>query len=203
MKSLIICVFITISISAFSQDMESSLKEIDSYVDSVNTIIMNSSGLQGEVFCNSINTKRNVRAIGLQNTEINFYFMQKEDSVYENENDVMFIPQYNPPLKIQIEYNIAASQTENISYYYNKAGALVFYHRMSEGAYGSFWQRCWFDNNILIKIMKDESSNIKTNDEITGKPQHEDLVDGDNIKETASIYLKEYYNLFELEMLDK
>ena len=127
--------------------------------------------------------------------------MQKEDSVYDDGNEVKFIPQYNPPLKIQSEYNIAASQMEYYSYYFDNTGKLIFYLEISNGEYGSSKKLFWFDNMKLIRAENYGASDLNTKKD--GILKDEDFKEAERIKTKADNYLKEYYNLFKIELLDK
>ena len=147
MKALVILLFF-IQIPIFSQNSETIIKELNSYADSVENLIKNSTGAPGEVYSISVNTIRNVRAIGVQETKITYYFFQKDDSVYEDsDGTAYFIPQYNPPLLVMVEYNIANSQKVVARYYIN--GDNNLYNIISTGAYGNSNRSFWFGSNDL------------------------------------------------------
>lgn len=201
MKIISINIILLFTISNFSQTNENKIQSINNYTDSIDNAINNSIGYPGEIFCNTITTKRNVRAIGMQETKINFYFMQKEDSVYDDGNEVQFIPQYNPPLKIQTEYNIAASQMEYSSYYFDISGAIIYYLRISNGEYGTSKEYYWFDDMKLIKTEKYDANELKKKKDRTLKEK--DFKEAEKINTKADIYITEYYNLFKIEILDK
>lgn len=201
MKSIILTIVLIFTSIASSQTNEDKVESIQIYADSIDNAISNSSGYPGEIFCNTINMKRNVRAIGMQETKINFYYIQKEDSVYEDGNGVKFIPQYNPPLKIQSEYNIAASQMDYISYYFDNSGALIYYLRISLGEYGTTKECYWFENMKLTRTEKYDANELKKKKDRTLKEK--DFEEAKEIKFKATLYLAEYYNLFLVETLDK
>ncbi len=203
MKSIAVTLVLFITFSDFSQTNDNNVKSIQIFSDSIDNIINNSTGFPGEVFCNTITMKRNVRVIGMQDTKISFYYMQKEDSVYDDGKIVQFIPQYNPPLKIHIEYNIAASQMEYYSYYFDNSGKLIYYLWISNGEYGSSKKQYWFDNFKLLKIegfkAHDKGSVINKTGNFTVDEQKSAL----EIMENAVSYVEEYYNLFKIELIDK
>ena len=81
MKITIILLFL-VQLTVFSQNDEKIIKELNTYADSVENLIKSTTGASGEVYSISINTIRNVRAIGVQETKITYFFFQKDDSVY-------------------------------------------------------------------------------------------------------------------------
>jgi hypothetical protein len=197
-----IIVLIMIFSQSFCQNNDEKIGNIDNYCDSLDCAIENSSGLPGEIFCNKTVTKRNVRAIGMQETEIRFYFIQKEDSVYEDGNTVRFIQQHYPPLKIQILYNIAASQNVIVSYYFTP-GSLNYYSYKSGGAYGNEEKLFWFDSGQLLKAEWHEDRGNKLKHEMEEPYTLQDKQIAEKILKNSS-ELNELYNvLFRAETIDK
>lgn len=134
MKSFFFIVLISFTSLVFCQKNEEKIKPVFNYADSLDNIIMDFDSIPGNIMSNTVSIMRNERAIGMQYTKITFFYMQKEDSLVDSGNEVLFYPVYNPPVKITIEYNIAASQNVNISYYfYDK---YIYYSFKSTGDYG-------------------------------------------------------------------
>jgi hypothetical protein len=201
MKTAIFLLFL-VQISIYSQNDEKIINGLNTYADSVNNLIKNSSGSPGEVYSNSVTVQRNVRAIGMQNTKITFYYFQKDDSVYEDsEGVVYFIPQYNLPLMVMVEYNIANSQTVVARYYMN--GDNNLYNIISTGAYGNSNRSFWFGKNDLKKFeersARDEMGVIIE----SGKFSKTIYSEGINILDRFNDYKKLYYDIFEIEYKDK
>lgn len=201
MKALVILLFF-VQIPIFSQNDELIVKELNSYTDSVDNLIRNSTGAPGEVYNISVNTIRNVRAIGIQETKITYFFFQKDDSVYEDsDGTAYFIPLYNPPLMVMVEYNIANSQTVAARYYLN--GENNLYNIISTGAYGNSNRTFWFGNNDLKRFeersARDEMGVIIESGKFSKDIYNESLNILDNIKD----YRKLYYDIFEIEHKDK
>lgn len=201
MKALVILLFF-IQIPIFSQNSETIIKELNSYADSVENLIKNSTGAPGEVYSISVNTIRNVRAIGVQETKITYYFFQKDDSLYEDsDGTAYFIPQYNPPLLVMVEYNIANSQKVVARYYIN--GDNNLYNIISTGAYGNSNRSFWFGSNDL-KRFEERSARDEMGVMIeTGKFSKNIYNEGVNILDNFSDYTKLYYDIFKIEYKDK
>lgn len=201
MKALVILLFF-IQIPIFSQNSETIIKELNSYADSVENLIKNSTGAPGEVYSISVNTIRNVRAIGVQETKITYYFFQKDDSVYEDsDGTAYFIPQYNPPLLVMVEYNIANSQTVVARYYIN--GDNNLYNIISTGAYGNSNRSFWFGSNDLKRFeersARDEMGVIIESGKFSKSIYSESL----NILDNLNDYKKLYYDILAIEHKDK
>ncbi len=201
MKTLLILLFFT-QITVFSQYDEKIIKELNSYADSVEKQIKNSTGAPGEIYSISVNTVRNVRAIGIQETKITYFFFQKDDSVYEDsDGTAYFIPLYNPPLMVMVEYNIANSQTVVSRYYLN--GENNLYNIISTGGYGNSNRSFWFGKNDLKRFeersARDEMGVIIE----TGKFSKDIYNEGVNILDNFSDYTKLYYDILKIEYKDK
>lgn len=201
MKALVILLFF-IQIPIFSQNSETIIKELNSYADSVENLIKNSTGAPGEVYSISVNTIRNVRAIGVQETKITYYFFQKDDSVYEDsDGTAYFIPQYNPPLLVMVEYNIANSQKVVARYYIN--GDNNLYNIISIGAYGNSNRSFWFGSNDLKRFeersARDEMGVMIESGKFSKSIYSESL----NILDNLNDYKKLYYDILAIEHKDK
>lgn len=201
MKTAILFLFFYTSL-IYSQINEKIINDLNSYADSVNNLISNSSGAPGEVFSNTVTVQRNVRAIGMQNTKITYYYFQKDDSVYEDKDGtVYFIPQYYPPLMVMVEYNIANSQTVVAKYYMNGVNNLYIIN--SKGAYGNSNRSFWFEGNSLLKFeersARDEMGVIVEYDKFSMEIYNESL----NILDRLNDYKKLHYDIFDIEHKDK
>ncbi|MEO8512738.1 MAG: hypothetical protein ABI543_04210 [Ignavibacteria bacterium] len=201
MKTAIITLFL-IHFSVFSQTDEKSINDLNLFAESINTLINNSSGAPGEIYKNTVNVQRNVRAIGMQDTRITFYYFQKDDSVYmDSEDAVQFIPQYNPPLMVMVEYNIGSSQTVVARYYVN--GDSYLYNFISTGAYGNMNRTYWFDKNDLKRFeersARDEMGVIIE----AGTFSKSTYSDGLLVLDKIADYKKLYYEIFDIEYKDK
>ncbi len=201
MKTIIILLFL-VQFQVFTQNEETVVERLNSYADSVENLIKNTTGAPGEVYSISINTIRNVRAIGVQETKITYYFFQKDDSVYEDsEGTAYFVPRYNPPLLVMVEYNIANSQTVVARYYINGENGL--YNIISTGAYGNSNRSFWFGKNDLKRFeersARDEMGVIIESGKFSKSIYSESL----NILDNFSDYTKLYYDIFKIEYKDK
>jgi hypothetical protein len=201
MKTTIILLFL-VQFSVFSQNDEQVVEKLNSYADSVESLIKNATGAPGEVYSISVNTIRNVRAIGVQETKITYFFFQKDDSVYEDSEGIAyFIPRYNPPLMVMVEYNIANSQTVVARYYIN--GENNLYNIISTGGYGNSNRSFWFGKNDL-KRFEERSARDEMGVMIeTGKFSKDIYNEGVNILDNFSDYTKLYYDIFKIEYKDK
>ena len=201
MKITIILLFL-VQFSVFSQNDEQVIKNLNSYADSIENLIKNTTGAPGEVYSISINTIRNVRAIGVQETKITYFFFQKDDSVYEDsDGTAYFVPRYNPPLMVMVEYNIANSQSVVARYYIN--GENNLYNIISTGAYGNSNRSFWFGKNDL-KRFEERSARDEMGVMIeTGKFSKDIYNEGVNILDNFSDYTKLYYDIFKIEYKDK
>ena len=201
MKNLVFVLIILFSSQCFSQSNKEKLKSIKDYADSIDNAINNSIGYPGEIFCNTVNMKRNERAIGMQETKISFYFWQKDDSVIENGNEIRFYQVYNRPLKIKVEYNIAASQNVVVCYYYS--GKSIYYIYKTEGEYGNEESRYSFYNFDLIYTGRsDKENNNQLTDRFTDFTKKETIDSGKIITNSAE-YEKLYFLIFSAGQLDK
>lgn len=201
MKTAIFVLF-SVQISIFGQNDEKTITELNLFRDSINTLIANSSGAPGEIYKNTITVQRNVRAIGMQDTRITYYYFQKDDSVYmDSEDAVQFIPQYNAPLMVLVEYNIGTGQSVTARYYLK--GDSCLYNFDSKGSYGNINRTYWFAKNDL-KRFEERSARDEMGVMIeSGKFSKETYNDGLLILDKIADYKKLYYDIFNIEYKDK
>lgn len=192
---------ILITSAVLAQNTAKEIEGLNKYADSVDILIKSSGGVPGEISVNSVKTSRNERAIGLQETKISFYYFQKEDSVYESENNTYFLPVYSDPLLITAEYNIAASQTVVVYYYLN--GKNCLYRFISSGGYGYTNRLFWFKDQEILQF-KERTSVIGNKETIqTEKFSKEIYSDGILVLDNLKQYLELYYKIFKVSELDK
>jgi hypothetical protein len=201
MKSLIVFfLFIIAYPTVHSQSDKVQL--IRNYTDSIDNILKNSDGLPGDVFCNTITMRSNKRAIGIQDTKISFFFMQRDDSVYEDVNGVQFIPRYNPPLKILVEYNVSAIPVI-IAYYFDNTGMLVYYNNKYSSGEESSQNKCWFNSGIIQRIEKYTGESKNPVYEKSESFSSKDYGDAKKILFKSGLYVNMYYKIFDTEKIDK
>ncbi len=201
MKTAIFLLFLIPSV-LLSQNNDFLIKDLNSYADSVENLITSSTGAPGEIYSNTINTLRNERAIGIQETKITYYFVQKDDSVYEDKDGTAyFIPQYYPPLMVKVEYNIANSQNVVAKYYLK--GDSYLYNIDSKGAYGNRNLTFWFGKNDLLRFeersARDEMGVMIETGKFSKDTYNESLLILDKIE----MYKKLYYDIFDISYKDK
>lgn len=200
MKTTIFLLFL-VQISVFSQYDEQVAERLNAYADSVDNLIKNSTGAPGDIFVNTVNSIRNERAIGLQNTKISYFYFQKEDSVIETDGEVNFIPLYAPPMAILAEYNIAASQTVVVYYYIQ--GNNLLYRFISSGAYGYINRTFWINDQNLIKFEEKNSDvgskHIIQTDKFSKEIYSNSILVMDHLRD----HLKLYYDIIKVSGMDK
>jgi hypothetical protein len=196
-KFLFTFCFILASASVFAQT--NKIAEIDRLTDEIDTNISLDADFHTMYMVHSINFETNKRAIGKQYTTVKFYYPMPGDSVIESDAGTDFLYVYKPPVLVSVEYNIAASQNNNINYYFDE-GSLVLYHYYSEGEYGSENERYYFNKDELVKF------ETHTADENTIKEKdftRHDLFLAGNISKNAKEYKKMFDRLVKLEQIDK
>jgi len=200
MKTIIIMLFL-LQFPVFSQNDEQVVEKLNYYADSVENLIKNTTGAPGEIYTVTVNTMRNLRAIGMQQTKITFFFSQKEDSVYESGNNTFYLPVYSNPLLVAIEYNIAASQSVVVYYYLD--GKNYLYRFISSGGYGYTNRAFWFKDEEILQF-KEKSSVIGNKETIqTERFSKEVYSDGILVLDNLKQYLELYFNILEIENKDK
>lgn len=187
--------------AVFAQKTELEILGLNNFADSIDNIIKNSNGEPGEISVNTVKTVRNERAIGMQETNISFYFFQKDDSVYESENNVYFLQVYSEPLLIAAEYNIAANQRVVVYYYLN--GKNCLYNFKSYGEYGNFSRAYWFKDQEILQFK--ERTSVTGNKETIQieKFSKETYSNGILVLDNLKLYIELYYKIFKVSGLDK
>ena len=187
--------------SVYSQNNVDIITDLNKYADSVDILIKNTSGGPGELLKNSVDVTRNERAIGLQNTKISYFYYQADDSVYESDGSVQFLPKYSAPLAILVEYNIAASQTVVVYYYLQ--GSNLLYRFISSGAYGYKNSVYWIKGQELIKFEERNSDigskHIVQEEKFSKEVYSNGILVLDHLKD----HLKLYYDIFKVSGIDK
>lgn len=194
-------ILILAAFSVNSQESEKTVTELNNFADSVDVLIKNSVGGPGELMVSTINISRNERAIGMQNTKISYFYNQKEDSAYEIDGVMQFMPRYDAPLAILVEYNIAASQTVVVYYYIQ--GYNLLYRFISSGGYGYTNSTYWVKNQDLIRYEERNSlvgsKHIVQEEKFSKEVYSNGLLVMDHLKD----HMKLYYDIFKVSGLDK
>lgn len=192
----IVCCFF--SFQVFSQGNKPG--KIDSYCNNIDSIISSDYDTHTAYMVHSVNFETNKRAIGKQYTTIRFYYPMPLDSVIETEKETSFIYVYKSPVKINVEYNIAASRKNTIDYYFNDKGKLILYKYLSEGENGCISLKKYFNKNKLIKdaVLKLPGCNEGNDIDL-----HRNPITEKNIIENAKAYLKLFDTLVNAEQSDK
>jgi hypothetical protein len=195
-------------ITGFLQAQDSKVDDIIKYCKSIDANIDEENYYNG-YWMHTINYRSNCRAIGLQITTVKFYYEQPRDSLVENDKQSDFLDIYKPPVKIKVEYNIAASQNITIEYYYNEAGKLVYYHFLTKGDYRCGEGNYYFRNDKPVKIkfqpldegkeVLEKFQSIEKDSEFTGQ----DIITIKKILNKADDYRKMFDRLIYIEKLDK
>ncbi len=146
-KIFITAIFLIFFSSAYSQD--NKIEFINSQCEEINKNIEENYGFY---LMHQLIFQSNVRAIGIQNTSIKFFYTQPQDSLIENNGNTEFLYIYKPPPKIKVEYNIAASQNITVEYYLDNEGNLIYYSYLTTGLYTNGKEQYYFNNNIPIMI---------------------------------------------------
>ena len=191
--------FILISSHLFSQSK--LIEKINGYISQIDFGISYDEDFHDTYMVHEIKFETNKRAIGKQYTSVKFYYPMPGDSVVEtNQGADLFFYVYKPPVKVSVQYNIAASQNNTMNYYFDEEGSLVFYHYTSEGAYGAENERYYFNKDELIKFeTHTPENNIIKEKDFT---KH-DLSLAENILKKAAEYRKMFDELVKLEDIDK
>lgn len=197
-KVIILICFILSSSHLFSQ--LNNTESIVNYTVKIDSLISSDADFHSLYMVHSINFETNIRAIGKQYTTVKFNFPMPPDSVIETENDVRFLYIYKPPVKVSVEYNIAASQNNKINYYFDDSSNLIFYSYLSEGEYGSNKEQYYFVIDELIKFVSyTPEGAIEKEKDFT---RHDLFLSG-NIQKKAKEYKKMFDELVKLEEIDK
>jgi len=146
-KIFITVLFLIVFSSSYSQD--NKIGFISRQCEEINKNIEDNYGFY---LIHQLLFQSNVRAIGIQNTSIKFFYTQPQDSLIENNGNTEFLYVYKPPPKIKVEYNIAASQNITVEYYLDNEGNLIYYFYRTTGLYTNGKEQYYFSNNIPIMI---------------------------------------------------
>lgn len=173
---------------------------IDSYCNNIDSLVGLDTDTHTAYMVHSINLETNKRAIGKQHTTIKFYYPMPLDSVIESEKGTEFIYIYKSPVKINVEYNIAASQKNVLDYYFNNKGKLVLFKYQSTGEYGCLSMRKYFQNNKLKRDVTDKLTDCNASDAMI---LQQNSITEVKIINNAKAYLKMFNELVKIEQLDK
>jgi hypothetical protein len=207
-KEICFVLILLFLITTCLQAQNSKVEKIDKYCKSINENIDEENYYNG-YWMHTVNYRSNRRAIGLQLTSVKFYYEQPGDSLVENEHQSDFLDIYKPPVKVKVEYNIAASQNIKIEYYYNEKGELIYYHLLTKGEYTNGEGDYYFENNKPIKIKftaldegKEVLEKYKSFDE-DSEFTKDDIINVKKILNKANDYKKMFDQLIYIEKLDK
>jgi hypothetical protein len=201
MKKLTFVLFIiTLLLPAHVFSQKNLQKKIDEYCNNVDSIIVQDTDIHTAFMVHSINFETNKRVIGKQYTSIKFYYPMPLDSVYESEKGTEFIYIYKPPVKVSVEYNIAASQNNKIDYYFNKNGKLILYKYESKGEYGCSGILKYFNKNKLVRETVLNMPDCNTENKFV---MEQKALNEAKIISNAKAYLKMFNELLRTEQLDK
>jgi len=137
--------------ASFSYAQNAAVEKINSLCYDTNKKISEEEGFNNFYMFHIIDFESNVRAIGKQNTRVTFFYTQPGDSLIEQNGVTNVIDVYRSPVKIDIEYNIAASSKVHIRYYTDEAGNLMYYKFTSTG-YATEERNYYFDKGKIIYI---------------------------------------------------
>lgn len=207
-KTFAVLAFVLFSLSnAFSQN--EYVEKTNKYCAKLDAALSPEGEYAGYAMVHTVNFESNVRAIGKQNTTIKFYYTQPGDSLKEENGATEFVDIYKPPLKITVEYNIAASQKINVEYYTDEKGNPVFYHYCTKGEYTNGEEFFYFNDGKPVKIKyiatdpdKEVLEKYRTFDKDSGFAKEE-------MKKCAEVLQKHgeynafFFNMVKIEKLDK
>jgi hypothetical protein len=188
----------------------SKIKEIDNYCYRIDSLITLDADIHTIYMVHSISFETNKRAIGKQYTTVRFYYPMPLDSVVEDANGVDFLYIYKSPVKVVVEYNIAASQNITVDYYYDENGSVVFYHYVSKGAYGCEGEKYYFTGDELLKLLfytidncTESGGTVTVNVEKDKDFTRHDLFLSGHVFKKSKEYVKMFDELVKLEEVDK
>jgi len=137
--------------ASFSYAQNAAVEKINSLCADTDKKISEEEGLNNYYMFHTVDFESNVRAIGKQNTRVTFFYNQPGDSLVEENGTSNVIDVYKPPVKIDIEYNIAASSKVHIRYYSDESGNLAYYKFSSTG-YATESRNYYFEKGKIIYI---------------------------------------------------
>jgi hypothetical protein len=208
MKKFIIYLFLFFAITTFLQAQNTKIDNIIKFCKSIDEKIGEEESFSG-YWIHTINLVTNRRAIGPQTTTIKFYYEQPGDSLVEKDGSSDFLDIYKPPVKVKVDFNIAASQNITIEYYYNEEGKLVYYHLLTKGEYRNGEGNYYFENDKPVKIkftplneekeVLEKFQSFEKDSEFT----RQDILNVKKILNKADDYKKMFDQLIYIEKLDK
>jgi hypothetical protein len=209
MKKVIFAIFVFLIINPFFLYAQNAkVDNIVNFCKSIDEKIGDEEIVSG-YWIHTIKLNTNRSAIGPQTTTIKFYYEQQGDSIIEKNGVMEFLDIYKPPVKIVIEYNIAASQNIKIDYYPDEKGKLIYYHYLTKGAYTNGEEFYYFENGKPVKI---KSVELSSENEVLEKYKNFDREKDftkEDLKKCKKIIKNwdEYKNMFDhmikIEKLDK
>jgi hypothetical protein len=204
--SVLVILFV---ITACLQAQNSKIESIKKYCKNINGNIKEEGEYYAGYWVHTINFSSNRRAIGLQLTTVKFYYEQPRDSIVENGDKSDMFDIYKPPVKVKVEYNIAASQKIKIEYYYDEAGKLIYYYYLTQGAYTGGEEHYYFENGKPIKIKSialDDGNEVLEKYKVFEKDSeftNKDMLNIKKILNKSEDYKKMFDQLIYTEKLDK
>lgn len=198
MKKVIITFCFILAVSQlFSQSVYK--EKINTYVSEIDSGISYDIDFHDSYMVHEIKFETNKRAIGKQFTTVKYYYPFPIDSVVEAGEKTEFIYIYKPPVKVIVEYNIAAAQNNTFNYYYDN-GSLIYYSYLSEGAYGNENEKYYFNKDELVSF---EIHTADDNINREGAFTEQDISRAKTVLKKASEYKKMFDKLVKLEDIDK
>ncbi len=139
-------------------------------------------------------------AIGMQTTNIKFWFLSEQTDPEEDPYETTYTP-----VKVQVNYNIAAGMNYTIEYLLNEKGELVFYFKQAKGEWENYTYRYYFDQNKLIKVMikSINETGLKIDYTDTANFKEKDLEYAKECIENAKQYVDFFDIMTNIEYLDK
>lgn len=86
--------------------------------------------------------------------------------------------------KVEVKYNVSASNFYTNEYLYNNEGQLIFYFNKAEGSYENHEKRYYYHNNKLIKCIIKETDEIGNSDSFVMTKEFSEEVLSDSGTET-------------------
>lgn len=208
-KGIVFLSFYFFAVSSFLYPQNSNVDNITKFCKIIDSRINEEEGLNNYYMVHTIVYESNVRAIGPQKTTIKFYYTQPYDSLVEKDETTEILDVYKPPVKVLVEYNIAASQNVKIKYYSNENGELICCHYITLGGYTNGENYFYFENGKPKKIkfvcmdsqlkVLEQYKNYEKDSDFT----KEELKDCMQVVKKWSDYKKMFDQLIYIEKLDK
>ncbi len=132
-------------------------------------------------------------AVGLQTTNVTFYYLSEQRSEQENPYHLT-----HRLLKVKVTYNVAASLFYTIEYLYEQ-DKLIFYYCKEESANQPLEKRYYFAGGTLIQTIGDGPDASGNNRRVL---QSEHFQKADQLAATAAINKAESYRRFFMQLLE-